>query len=258
LLYQPKRDHCPKLPVIPLVKIALFCYALYGSERVHFYNRTRRKETMSLDAFELGEKPVNHDEMTTRRREKHIKKRWLWTIGILGFLLPGLCPPFTFFFSKPEGMFFDMISASPWPYPYLFTPGMPVEYWFKALSIYTVLAIGTTVSAVLLWHSIAHKAAKINWKQGMKAGVLANIVSYLLTGIMLTWFSQLKAPTYPPGIEQLVSFIIAATTGWLLGLVGLLIYGWWTTPVALVLGWLCGYLEGRALSKIEKETLKYE
>jgi hypothetical protein len=213
---------------------------------------------MSLDAFELGEKPIQADDTMARRIEKRIKERWLWIVGILGFLLPGICPPFTFFFTKPEGMFFDMISASRWPYPYLFTPGMPVEYWFKALSIYTVLAIGTTASAVLLWHSIAHKATKINWKQGMKAAFLASIAAYLLTGIMLTWFSQMKNPTYPPGIEQFVAFILAATTGWLLGLVGLLIYGWWTTPVALVLGGLCGWLEGNQVRKIGRETLKYD
>jgi hypothetical protein len=68
----------------------------------------------------------------------------------------------------------------------------------------------------------------------------------------------MKTPTYPPGIEQLVSFIIAATTGWLLGLLGLVLYGWWTTPVALVLGGLCGWLEGREFSKVGKEALKYE
>jgi hypothetical protein len=218
----------------------------------------RRKETMDLDDFYSGGKPINHDDTMAGRAEEHIKQRWLWIIGILGFLLPGFCPPFVFFFAKPDPMIFSMISASPWPYSFLFTPGMPIEYWFKALSIYTVLATGTTVSAVLLWHSIAHKAAKINWKQGMKAAVLANIMSYLLTGIMLVWLSQLKDPTYPPGIEQFVSFIIAALTGWLLGLIALLIYGWWTTPVALVLGWLCGWLEGRELSKIGRETLKYE
>jgi hypothetical protein len=213
---------------------------------------------MSLDAFELVENPVKIDNTMTRRIEKRIKRRWLWIVGILGFLLPGVCPPFTFFFSKPETMLFGMISASPWPYPYLFTPGMPLEYWFKALSIYTALATGTTTGAVLLWHSIVHKAAKISWKQGIKAGLLANIVSYLLTGIMLVWLSQMKTPTYPPGIEQLVSFIIAATTGWLLGLLGLVLYGWWTTPVALVLGGLCGWLEGREFSKVGKEALKYE
>ncbi len=213
---------------------------------------------MDLDDFYSGEKPINHDDVTTRRVEKRIKERWLWIVGILGFLLPGICPPFAFFFTKPAPMIFNMISASPWPYPYLFTPGMPVEYWFKALGIYTVLATGTTVSVVLLWSSIAHKAAKINWKQGMKAAVLANVVSYLLTGTMLTWFSQMKAPTYPPGIEQLVSFILAVMAGWLFGLVGLLLCGWWTTPVALVLGGLCGWLEGRELSKIGRETLKYE
>jgi hypothetical protein len=213
---------------------------------------------MGLDDFYSWEKPINHDDAMIRRAEKRIKERWLWIVGILGFLLPGVCPPLAFFFTKPDPMIFSMISASPWPYPYLFTSGMPIAYWFRALSIYTVLAIGTTVSAVLLWHSIAHKAAKINWKQGMKAAVLANVVSYLLTGIMLTWLSQMKSPTYPPGIEQFVSFIIAVLTGWFLGLIGLLIYGWWTTPVALVLGWLCGLLEGRELSKIGRETLKYE
>ena len=163
---------------------------------------------MDLDEFDLEEKPIKHDDTMTGRREDYIKQRWLWIIGILGFLLPGVCPPFAFFFTSPNPMIFSMISASPWPYPYLFAPGMPVEYWLKALGIYTVLATGTTVSAVLLWHSIAHKAAKINWKQGMKAAVLANIVSYLLTGTVLLCCSLLRDTGNHPLIERFISFII--------------------------------------------------
>lgn len=214
---------------------------------------------MSLDAFELVENPVKNGDAMTRRMEKRVKERWLWIVGILGFLLPGVCPPFTFFFSKPEeSMLFAMISASRWSYPYLFTPGMPLEYWFKALSIYTALAAGTTTGAVWLWHLFMHKAAKISWKRGMKVGLLANIVSYPLTGTIVVWFSQMQSSAFPPGIEQLVALAIAASSGWLFGLVGLILYGWWTAPAALVLGGLCGWLEGREFRKVGKEALKYE
>jgi hypothetical protein len=219
---------------------------------------------MGRDFLDRENRPIKHDDEASRRREERIKKRWLWMMGIVGFLLPGVCPPFTLFWTSQDGMspqigmsLVNMILASRWPYAHLFTPGMPLDSWFKAVSVYTILAVGATVSAVWFWHRFAHTLSNPNWKQGIKAGSLASLLAYPLTGILVIWFNQLAHPIFPSGIEPLVSFLLAIVTGSLLGSIGLLMYGWWTTPIALALGALCGLLEMWVLRRRRGEQLKY-
>jgi hypothetical protein len=213
---------------------------------------------MGGNFFDRGEVLVRHYDWMNRRTERHIKTRWLWIVGLIGFLLPGVCPPFSFFWAMKDSTFILQTTFfSNWPYPQLFTWGMPLDYWLKALSVYTTLALGTTSSAVLLWHSIAHKARYPGWKSGMGAGVLANLVSYPLTGIVFIWFNIWASSPPQSNPDQIGALLSGIAIGILYGLIGLVIYGLFTTPVSLVLGALCGWLEGWELQRSMSKRLKY-
>ena len=54
---------------------------------------------MSRDFFDR-ENALNDEDEKSRRVEEHIQERWLLIVGIVGFLLPGVCPPIALFWSS--------------------------------------------------------------------------------------------------------------------------------------------------------------
>src|SRR5581483_4279307 len=122
---------------------------------------------MSRDFFDHGDTPMSAEDEKSRRIEEGIKQRWLLIVGVVGFLLPGVCPPVALFWPSDQGKFLVHLFFGDWPYPQLFMPGMPLSDWFKAGSIYMALSAGTTLSAVLLWQRMGRKVRYPDWKSGM-------------------------------------------------------------------------------------------
>lgn len=204
------------------------------------------------------ENALNDEDEKSRRVEERIKERWLLIVGIVGFLMPGVCPPIALFWSSNQGMFLVHIFFGNWPYPQLFMPGMPLSDWLKAGRIYMELSAGTTLSAVLLWQRMARNVRYPDWKSGMRAGMLANLLAYSLTVVVIIVIKAQEASNpMQPGLERIGTLLLNTAAGALFGLIGLVMYGLFTTPVALVLGALCGWLEGRELRNMKRKILKY-